>query len=57
MGYLSKNFWREKLDDIDCTEEEMDLVAEGMFLFKHSHKDPNYSIGIANITGTLVPNI
>lgn len=53
MGYLSTTFWREKLDDIECTLEEMNIAAEGVFLFKHSHRDPDYTKGIANITGIL----
>jgi len=51
MGYLSTNFWRENIEDVDCTVEEMNEAAEGMFLFKNSHRDPNYKIGIANVSG------
>lgn len=57
MGFLSTHFWRSELDAVDCTVEEMNTVAEGIFLLKWSHRDPEYEKGIANVTGKCVEEL
>lgn len=49
-GFFSKTFWSINLEDIDCTAEEMSLVAEGTFLIKHANNNMDEQKGIANIT-------
>lgn len=49
-GFFSKTFWNTKLDDIDCTADQMNQVAEGLFLIKHANNNMDQQRGISNIT-------
>ncbi|XP_053374078.1 gamma-aminobutyric acid type B receptor subunit 1-like [Mercenaria mercenaria] len=49
-GWYSQNFWKEKLENIDCTEKEMVLAVEGAFLSRGVIRNPTDEKGIANIT-------
>ena len=53
-GFFSKQFWRTKLDQVDCTEEQMNEVVEGLFLIKHANNNEDEITGIANITCTIL---
>jgi len=54
FGFFSKKFWRTKLDQISCTADEMNEVAEGLFLIKHANNNMEEKTGIANITRKLL---
>lgn len=54
MGFLSFRFWATELDDIDCTEEQMNEVADGLFLIRYSDYK-TVERGIANLTCTVSP--
>lgn len=56
LGYLSKYFWRVDLDDVHCTLEDMEQVADGMFLTKFTDINPIPERGIANVTCMLFSN-
>lgn len=49
MGFYGKQFWRH-VEDIDCTVEEMDQVAEGIFFVKYTDINLSGERGIANMT-------
>ena len=52
-GWYSSEFWRQNLDDVPCTVEEMELSAEGAFVLGFYYKNPLPEKGIANFTGML----
>lgn len=54
VGWFSATFWRIDLDDLECTEDEMDLVAEGAFVTGPVYQNPVEERGIANLTGENV---
>lgn len=50
LGYLSTNFWRVSLDGVDCSQKEMEIAADGMFLIKFTDGNPEEIRGIGNLT-------
>jgi len=50
FGFFSKEFWRSELNKIDCTEDQMKQVVEGLFLIKHANNNQDQKTGIANVT-------
>jgi len=48
-GFYGKGFWRLN-KDLDCTEEEMDTVVEGIFFLKYTDINLSGERGIANVT-------
>ena len=50
LGFLSATFWREKLEDVDCTPEEMIQSAEGSFFIEFTEDGRTEKRGIANVT-------
>lgn len=54
MGYYSRNFWTYNLGHEDCSEEEMTLSVEGVFLVKPNSIDrTSEERGIAGLHCTL----
>ncbi|XP_052793612.1 gamma-aminobutyric acid type B receptor subunit 1-like [Mya arenaria] len=49
-GWFSRTFWLVKQDDIDCTPEQMALVAEGAFFTSAVHFNPIEERGIHGMT-------
>ena len=49
-GWYSSEFWRTKLDDVPCTEEEMELAADGAFVFGYFFYNQRDERGIADLT-------
>ncbi|XP_052793446.1 gamma-aminobutyric acid type B receptor subunit 1-like [Mya arenaria] len=49
-GWYSSTFWLVKQDDIDCTQEQMALVAEGAFLTSAVNFNPREERGIHGMT-------
>jgi len=49
MSFLSYRFWVIELNDIGCTAEQMNAVAEGIFKITHSDFKTTER-GIANLT-------
>ncbi|KAL4221902.1 Gamma-aminobutyric acid type B receptor subunit 1 [Mactra antiquata] len=52
VGWFSQNFWRTNLQDVDCTQHEMDLAAEGAFITGHISRNPIAERGLANRTAS-----
>ena len=50
LGYLSETFWRTRLESTDCTVNEMNQAADGIFLIKLTEDGSRDKRGIANIT-------
>ncbi|XP_045167680.2 gamma-aminobutyric acid type B receptor subunit 1-like [Mercenaria mercenaria] len=50
VGWFSSYFWRVHLDNVACTEYEMDLAAEGAFITGPVYQNPTEERGIANLT-------
>ncbi|XP_053374068.1 gamma-aminobutyric acid type B receptor subunit 1-like [Mercenaria mercenaria] len=49
-GWYSTNFWRENLDEVDCTREEMEEAGEGAFFTGPIFKNPIEEKGVADLT-------
>ncbi|XP_053374067.1 gamma-aminobutyric acid type B receptor subunit 1-like [Mercenaria mercenaria] len=49
-GWYSINFWRENLDEVDCTKEEMEEAGEGAFFTGPIFKNPIEERGVAYLT-------
>ncbi|XP_053374069.1 gamma-aminobutyric acid type B receptor subunit 1-like [Mercenaria mercenaria] len=49
-GWYSTNFWRENLDEVDCTKEEMEEAGEGAFFTGPVFKNPIEERGVADLT-------
>ena len=47
------NFWRQKLENVPCTAEEMEQAAEGAFLLGFYFRNPEEERGLAGITGNF----
>lgn len=50
-GWYSLEFWRINLHDIPCSEEEMELAADGSFVIGYYVMNPVIQRGVANLTG------
>lgn len=53
-GWYSDFFWREHNHEVDCTVEEMEQAAEGVFLVVSVYFNPVEERGVANLTGMLL---
>ena len=53
-GWYSHEFWRTDLEDVPCSEEEMEQAARGAFVFGYYPKNRIIERGIAGLTGTCV---
>ncbi|XP_060583730.1 gamma-aminobutyric acid type B receptor subunit 1-like [Ruditapes philippinarum] len=49
-SFFTSTFWKQKLDRHGCTESQMKLVVEGIFLTVNVNRNPVDIRGIANIT-------
>lgn len=50
-GWYSSEFWRINLDNVPCSEEEMELAADGAFVIGYYFRDRVIRRGIAGLTG------
>ena len=50
-GWYSDSFWRQNLDEVDCTLDQMEIAAEGIFLVVSVYYNPVVERGLANLTG------
>ncbi|XP_045213752.2 gamma-aminobutyric acid type B receptor subunit 1-like isoform X2 [Mercenaria mercenaria] len=50
VGWYSSTFWKVRLDNLECTEEEMSMAAEGAFITGPVYSNPVEERGIANLT-------
>ena len=55
-GWFSTEFWRINLDNVPCTEEEMEQAADGAFTFGYYFRNRINERGIAGITGAYPNN-
>jgi len=53
LGYYTATFWRDIPESIDCTPNQMDQVAEGLFFIKITEDGLTEKRGIANVTSKL----
>ena len=51
-GWFSTEFWRQKLEDIPCTQEEMEQAADGAFVIGYYFRNRVIERGVAGITGS-----
>ncbi|XP_052793057.1 gamma-aminobutyric acid type B receptor subunit 1-like [Mya arenaria] len=52
QGWFSEVFWKQGLESISCTAEELSQVAEGVFLIRPVFNNPIEERGIANMTNS-----
>ena len=52
-GWFSLEFWRQSLDDVPCSEKEMEQAADGAFVIGFYVRNRNIERGIAGLTGKL----
>ena len=52
-GWYNRGFWRRNLDDVDCTENEMEQAVEGAFFIGYYYRNRLYERGIAGLTGKV----
>ncbi|XP_053374075.1 gamma-aminobutyric acid type B receptor subunit 1-like [Mercenaria mercenaria] len=50
VGWFSTTFWKRSLDNLECSEEEMSMAAEGSFITGPVYSNPIEERGIANLT-------
>ena len=50
-GWYSSEFWRTNLEDIPCTEEDMEQAADGAFVIGYYPKNRIIERGVAGLTG------
>ena len=55
-GWFSLEFWKQGLDDLGCSEDEMRQAAEGAFMISHFKRNQLVERGIAGLTGILKPS-
>ena len=54
-GWFSSEFWRQKLDNVPCSDEEMEQAADGAILTAFYFKNPYPERGISGLTGKIYP--
>ena len=50
-SWYSSEFWRENLDEVPCSVEQMEQAVDGAFLFGFAFLNPKEERGIAGMTG------
>ena len=53
LSWYSSEFWRQNLDTVPCSVEQMNKVAEGAFILGQYYRNRIDERGIAGLTGNI----